>query len=76
MLEFDDLQYIIAARVPALTGRYEFLSFREPAQGRAWLDGILSKVASAQQVKESTETRAKMGIRRIHVPRTSCARSG
>ena len=55
MLEFDDLQYIIATRVPALTGRYEFLSFRQPAQGRAWLKGILDKVASVQQARDSIE---------------------
>ena len=55
MLEFDDLQYIIATRVPAITGRYEFLSFRQPAQGRAWLKGILDKVASVQQVRDSIE---------------------
>jgi transposase len=55
MLEFDDLQYIIATRVPAITGRYEFLSFRQPAQGRAWLKGVLDKVASIQQVRESIE---------------------
>ena len=40
MLEFDDIQYILLTRVPALTGRYEFLSFQQPAQGRAWLDAI------------------------------------
>jgi deferrochelatase/peroxidase EfeB len=55
MLEFDDLQYIVVTRVPALTGRYEFLSFHQPAQGRAWLAAILDKVASAQQVSESVE---------------------
>ena len=76
MLEFDDLQHIIATRVPALTGRYEFLSFRQPAQGRAWLTGILDKVASVQQARESDRTRAKMGVRCIHVARTSRARSG
>jgi hypothetical protein len=30
MLEFDDIQHILLTRVPALTGRYEFLSFRQP----------------------------------------------
>ena len=39
MLEFDDIQHILLTRVPALTGRYEFLSFRNPAGGRAWLTG-------------------------------------
>ena len=55
MLEFDDLQYIIATRAPAITGRYEFLSFRQPAQGRGWLKGILDKVASVQQARDSVE---------------------
>ena len=29
MLEFDDIQHILLTRAPAITGRYEFLSFRE-----------------------------------------------
>ena len=33
MLEFDDIQHILLTRAPALTGRYEFLSFRN-AGGR------------------------------------------
>src|SRR6476620_8930814 len=44
MLEFDDIQYLLLARVPALTGRYEFLSFHEPVEGRAWLKAILDRV--------------------------------
>src|SRR3954447_11688142 len=55
MLEFDDIQHILLTRVPALTGRYAFLSFRQPAQGRAWLAGILDKVASAQSVMTSMD---------------------
>ena len=47
MLEFDDIQHILLARVPAITGRYEFLSFRTPAQGRAWLVRVLPTVQSA-----------------------------
>jgi Dyp-type peroxidase family len=54
-LEFDDLQHLVLARVPAITGRYEFLSFREPAQGRAWLAGILDKIASVQEARASLE---------------------
>jgi len=46
MLELDDLQHIVITRVPALTGRYEFLTFHEAAMGRAWLAGILDQVAS------------------------------
>ena len=55
MLEFDDIQHLFVTRVPAITGRYEFLSFREPARGRAWLAGILDKVASAQQARDPIE---------------------
>src|SRR5215469_3527529 len=55
ILEFADIQYILVTRVPALTGRYEFLSFREPAHGRAWLAGIVDKVASAEAAKTSAE---------------------
>ena len=38
---------------PALTGRYEFLSFQQPAQGRAWLEAIREKIPSA---KAATDT--------------------
>jgi Dyp-type peroxidase family len=55
MLEFDDIQHMVLTRVPAVTGRYEFLSFRQPVQGRAWLAGILDKVASAADVAGSIE---------------------
>ena len=54
-LRFDDSSTSLLTRVPALTGRYEFLSFRQPAQGRAWLAGILDKVASVQQARDSIE---------------------
>jgi Dyp-type peroxidase family len=54
-LEFDDIQYILLARVPAITGRYEFLSFREPAQGRVWLTRVLERVASVQQALTAVE---------------------
>jgi Dyp-type peroxidase family len=55
MLEFDDIQHLVMARVPALTGRYEFLSFSQAAQGRAWLAGLLDKIASVRQARESVE---------------------
>src|SRR4029077_17104685 len=53
MLEFDDIQHILLTRAPALTGQYEFLSFRNAAGGRAWLSTILEKVHSAKAMKES-----------------------
>ena len=55
MLEFDDIQHILLNRAPALTGRYEFLRFRKPAGGRAWLSAILEKVQSAAEARTSVE---------------------
>ena len=55
MLELDDIQHILLTRTPALTGRYEFLSFGNAAGGRAWLGALLDKVQSAAQVRSSVE---------------------
>jgi len=55
VLELDDIQHILLTRVPALTGRYEFLSFRTPVGGRAWLAAILEKVQSAAEARASFE---------------------
>jgi Dyp-type peroxidase family len=53
MLEIDDIQHILLMRVPALTGRYEFLSFQSATAGRAWLSAIREKVQSAAEVQAS-----------------------
>jgi Dyp-type peroxidase family len=55
MLETEDIQHILLARTPALTGRYEFLSFRDPAGGRAWVSAMVEKVQSAAEVLSSAE---------------------
>src|SRR3954468_16364603 len=55
MLEFNDIQHMVVTRVPALCGRYEFLSFRQAAQGRAWLAAVFDKVSSVQQARDSLE---------------------
>jgi Dyp-type peroxidase family len=55
MLEFDDIQHILLTRAPALTGRYEFLSFREAAAGRAWLSAIKEKVHSVASMRGNVE---------------------
>jgi Dyp-type peroxidase family len=55
MLELEDIQYILLMRVPALTGRYEFLSFRSASGGRTWLSAIQEKVQSAAAVRGSIE---------------------
>jgi deferrochelatase/peroxidase EfeB len=50
VLELDDIQHFLISRPAALAARYEFLSFREPAGGRAWLAGLLDKVGAAKDV--------------------------
>ena len=55
MLEFDDIQHILLTRTPALTGRYEFLSFRSGSAARAWLNEILKTVQSAADVLDSLD---------------------
>src|SRR4249919_2399049 len=55
MLEFEDIQSILLARVPALTGRYEFLSFRNAAGGRRWLSAIADTVQSAAATRASVD---------------------
>jgi deferrochelatase/peroxidase EfeB len=53
MFEFEDIQHFLIARPRALTARYEFLSFRKPEAGRAWLTGLIEKVGTAKSVSSS-----------------------
>jgi Dyp-type peroxidase family len=55
MLDLDDIQHILLTRAPALTGRYEFLSFREGAGGRTWLSAIKETVHSAAAMRATVE---------------------
>jgi Dyp-type peroxidase family len=55
MLELDDIQHILLTRAPALTGRYEFLSFRDAAGGRAWLSAIKETVHSAAAMRATVD---------------------
>ncbi|CAN5339124.1 peroxidase [soil metagenome] len=55
MLELDDIQHILLTRTPALTGRYEFLSFERPEAGRAWLSEMLATVQSAADATASMD---------------------
>jgi Dyp-type peroxidase family len=81
MLELDDIQHMVLTRVPAVTGRYEFLSFGQPSQGRAWLAGIIDKVASAQAVSANVDTERRWvsvaftwsGLRALGVTEASLA---
>ena len=81
MLAFDDIQHILLTRAPALTGRYEFLSFRSPAGARAWLTAILDKVHSAEAMRASIDADKRWvtlaftwnGLRALGVAETSLA---
>jgi deferrochelatase/peroxidase EfeB len=56
MLELNDIQHILLTRTPAVTGRYEFLSFGDPAGGRAWLTGLLDRVQSAGDAQATMDS--------------------
>ncbi|WP_067893105.1 Dyp-type peroxidase [Nocardia vaccinii] len=55
-LELDDIQHILLTRTPAMTGRYEFLSFDDPDGGRAWLTGLLDRVQSAADARATMDS--------------------
>ncbi len=55
MLEFDDIQHILLTRAPALAARYEFLSFRDGAGGRAWVSAIKETIHSAASMRASVD---------------------
>jgi hypothetical protein len=49
-LELEDIQHFLMSRPPARAARYEFLTFRSAACGRAWLMGLIDKVCTAKAV--------------------------
>jgi hypothetical protein len=55
MLEFDDIQHILLTRAPALAARYEFLSFRNGAGGRAWVSAIKETIHSAASMRAGVD---------------------
>src|ERR1700757_592540 len=56
MLEFENIQHILLTRTPAMTGRYEFLSFGSPAGGRAWLSELVDRVESAATARTTMDS--------------------
>jgi Dyp-type peroxidase family len=79
MLEFDDIQHILLTRTPAMTGRYEFLSFDDPAGGRAWLSELIGRVDSASTALAAMDSTDRWitlaftwnGLRALGVPSDS-----
>ena len=55
VLVLDDIQHLLLTRTPAITGRYEFLSFDTPAGGRAWLTELLDKVQTEDEAEKCKE---------------------
>ena len=76
MLELEDIQHILLTRTPAMTGRYEFLSFGNAAGGRAWLSElipIVESAATATAAMDSTKRWVTLaftynGLRALGVP--------
>lgn len=81
MLELDDIQHILLTRTPAITGRYEFLTFDTPAGGRAWLAELLDKTQSATKAVATMDESDRWvtlaftwtGLRALGVPEDSLA---
>ena len=81
LLELDDIQHILLTRTPAVTGRYEFLSFDDPSGGRAWLTGLLDRVQSAADAQATMDASQRWitlaftwnGLRALGVPEESLA---
>ena len=59
MLELDDIQHFLLTRPRAMAARYGFLTFRKPAEGRAWLAGIIDKVGTGKTVAAGTAVDAR-----------------
>ena len=55
MFELDDIQHLLFTRAPALTARYEFLSFRDGAGGRAWAAAIKETIHSAPSMRAGVD---------------------
>src|SRR6201992_2349594 len=81
MLELDDIQHILLTRTPAMTVRYESLSFGAPAGGRAWLSELIDRVDSAATAQASMDSTKRWitlaftwsGLRALGLPEESLA---
>jgi Dyp-type peroxidase family len=55
VLELEDIQHILLTRAPALTARYEFLSFGNGAGARAWVAAIKETIHSAASMRAGVD---------------------
>ncbi|AFM16049.1 putative iron-dependent peroxidase [Mycolicibacterium chubuense NBB4] len=80
-LELDDIQHILVTRTPAMTGRYEFLTFDTAEGGRAWLSELIDRVQSAADVSRTMDSSKRWitlaftwtGLRALGVPADALA---
>jgi Dyp-type peroxidase family len=81
MLDLDNIQHILVTRTPAMTGRYEFLSFDASDGGRAWVRELVGRVQSAADVRKTMDTQDRWitlaftwnGLRALGVPEDALA---
>src|SRR5436309_585470 len=81
MLELNDMQHFLLTRPRAMAARYGFLTFGNPAEGRAWLAGIIEKVGTGKTVAAGTAVDARWvtvaftwnGLRALGVDEASLA---
>ena len=74
MLEFDDIQHILLTRTPAITGRYEFLTFDTPAGGRAWLSELIGQDTVRRGCRRHHGRVRPLGHAGVHVERPARTR--
>lgn len=55
MLELDDIQHFLLERPRALAARYGFVTFDDPAQGRAYVGACARQVGTGASVRGATE---------------------
>jgi Dyp-type peroxidase family len=80
-LQLDDIQHILLTRTPAMTGRYEFVTFAHPAGGRVWLTELLDRVQSAADAQTTLDSSKRWvtlaftwnGLRALGLPEAALA---
>ena len=81
MLELDDIQHFLLHRPRARAARYGFLTFREPAQARAYLNSVIDFVGTGAAVAGTTKVDSRWvtigftwnGLRALGVDEASLA---
>ncbi len=81
MLDDDDIQHFLLNRPRAMAARYGFVTFRDPAQGRAYIGACAERVGTGASIKGATELDARWltvaltwnGLRTLGVDEASLA---